>query len=137
MPKLATIATFTGPLEAHIAKGRLETEGVSVFLAHEHHIWAAWYLSHALGGIKIQVREKDQDNAQQILTSHLNGEYEGDLKQIFPTLQSNMCPGCNSTNFTSKLPRKVLLLLILTFGLFGIIFPPRKNAHLCQNCHHK
>lgn len=137
MAKFITIASFTGPLEAHIAKGRLETEGVPAFIAHEHHIWAAWFLSNALGGVKIQVLATDHDKAKQIMDAHINGEYEEDLKQEFTALKDNACLKCSSTNFTSILSRGLLSLDILFLGLLGIIFPLQKNTHICQHCNHK
>ena len=56
---LITVATFTDPLEAHIVRGRLEAEHIECFVMHEHHIWANWFLSTALGGVKLQVRPED------------------------------------------------------------------------------
>jgi len=137
MSTFLTIATFTGPLEAYIAKGRLESEGITTFIIHKHHIWAEWWLSNALGGIKLQVFQKDGDNAQQIMQSHFDGEYEELLKQNFTDLQSNTCPECKSTNFISSLSQKRLFIEILALGLLATIFPFQRNQHTCQNCSHR
>ena len=60
MAEFVTIASFTSPLEAHMARGRLEAEGIPAFIAHENHIWAEWFLSNALGGVKVQVLKQYQ-----------------------------------------------------------------------------
>ena len=69
MTKLITITSYSEPIEAYIVKGRLEAEGIPAFIANEHHISLAWYLSHALGGVKIQVHMKDKNKAEEILSS--------------------------------------------------------------------
>ena len=65
--KLVTLATFDMPFEAHLAKGLLETNDVSSFLADEFTVGVAWHLSNALGGIKLQVAETDAERAIPLL----------------------------------------------------------------------
>ena len=137
MNKLVTIATFTSPWEAHIAKGRLDADGIPAFIAHEHHISAAWFLSNALGGVKLQVPEAYADAAQEIIQSHINGEYEEDLKQEFVNLEQNACPRCKSKEYKSRLSYGTLFLVFLTLGLTSVIFPIRKEIHICKNCGNK
>lgn len=38
MAKLVTVDSFTDAVEAYIAKGRLEAEGIPTFIANENHI---------------------------------------------------------------------------------------------------
>jgi hypothetical protein len=61
--KLVTIKTFTNSFEANITKGRLESEGIKCFLKNEKIINTDLLLSSAIGGIKLQVKEKDVKNA--------------------------------------------------------------------------
>jgi hypothetical protein len=49
------------------AKGRLETEGIPVFLASEHHVWMNWSYAQALGGIQLRVSPQNLTAAQEIL----------------------------------------------------------------------
>jgi len=58
---LSTICWFADPIKAHIVKGRLEAEGIYVYLANEHHIWAKWTISNALGGVECQSALKNKD----------------------------------------------------------------------------
>ncbi len=39
MVKFKTVADFTFPIEAYLAKERLETEGIPAGVAHENHVW--------------------------------------------------------------------------------------------------
>jgi hypothetical protein len=66
--KLVTIASFNTPFEAHIAKGRLESEGIEGFLKNEYlaNLYPA-PLSGPYGPIELQVREEAVENAKQVL----------------------------------------------------------------------
>jgi hypothetical protein len=134
MGELITVGAFTGPLEAHLAKGRLETEGIPAVVAHENHVWAAWMYSQALGGVKIQVARENAARARRVLASHVNGEYASALKQEFPDLRENACPACAAADFTSTVRLSAVLLIALTLGTVGIIFPLRRDRHRCRRC---
>lgn len=137
MAKLVTVGTFTSPIDAHLAKGRLEAEGISAFVAHEHHIWANWVLSHALGGVKLQVVSENAAKAQAILKEHVEGKYEAALEEEFPDIKGNACPKCNSKEFKNAIPFGLLALVILTLGLISVIFPVRRENHTCLKCGNK
>lgn len=76
--KLTTVATFADPIEASIAKNRLESEGVKTVLSDEATVAMAWHLISALGGIKLQVLERDLEQAAAIL--------EGQTEAVAPEL---------------------------------------------------
>ena len=137
MAKLVTVGTFTGPIEAHLAKGRLEAEGIPAFVAHEHHIWANWVYSHALGGVKLQVASEKADQAAAILKEHIEGKYEAALKEEFPDIKDSACPKCGSKNFKSTIPFGLLALVIFSLGALAIIFPVRRENHACLKCGNK
>jgi len=52
---------------------------------------AKWFLSNALGGVKLQVLKIYQNDAQIMIKFHINGEYEDALKHEFTQLESNFC----------------------------------------------
>lgn len=72
---LVTVATFDLMTDAHIAMGRLAAEGVEAWLADEHLVQTDWLYSVAVGGIKLQVRPEDAEQARTILAT----DYSGDL----------------------------------------------------------
>lgn len=67
MEQFVTIYTFNYPHEAYVIKGRLESEGIVVLLKDEKTVQAYNFLSNAVGGVKLQVREGDVEEAIEIL----------------------------------------------------------------------
>lgn len=130
-----TVDTFTNPLEAHIAKGLLESEGVSAILDSEHHVWAAWPYSQTLGGVRLLVPAPHADQARAVLARLRSGEFERALEEQ-QGVSADGCPVCGSTDlrFTRSFPST--LLLLATLGLASIIFPPRIDGRKCNNCGH-
>lgn len=63
LPGLITTERCISPIEAHILAGRLEAEGISAFVAHEHHVWANWFMSNALHRVKVQVVVEQAEEA--------------------------------------------------------------------------
>jgi len=68
---LVTVAAFATPVEAGLAKNRLESEGIPVFLNEE--ATAGWFafFGPALGGVKIQVAPEHLEKAQEILEKEI------------------------------------------------------------------
>ncbi|HBS87435.1 MAG: hypothetical protein A2W91_00785 [Bacteroidetes bacterium GWF2_38_335] len=67
MDNWITIFSFTLPHEAHIAKGRLESEGIEVLIKDELTAQVNNFYSNAIGGVKLQVRDLDFDKAVMVL----------------------------------------------------------------------
>ncbi len=64
---LTTVASFSFPHEAHIARAKLESESIPATLADEHTIAMQWLYSNALGGVKVQVPTPFAERAIEIL----------------------------------------------------------------------
>ncbi len=68
MPEtLITIATFYSEPEFLLARARLESADIECFAKDENMLRLAGWHSHILGGIKLQVRESDAQDALGIL----------------------------------------------------------------------
>lgn len=67
MEKFVTIATFQYPHEAHVIKTKLESVGIFVLLKDELTVQAHHFLSNAVGGVKLQIKESDCNTALLIL----------------------------------------------------------------------
>lgn len=63
MPDVVTIASYTEPMEAEMAKGRLESAGIEVFLSGEN----ARIMEPGLGPLQMQVKAEDEADARAIL----------------------------------------------------------------------
>ncbi len=64
-----TIARYQYSSEAQIIKGRLEAEGIEVFLRDNITIDTDPLVSNAIGGVKLKVLSKDEKAARAILNS--------------------------------------------------------------------
>lgn len=67
MEKFKTIATFTLPSELAVPKSKLESEGIECQVMDELTVQSYNFISNAVGGVKLQVRESDFDKAFEIL----------------------------------------------------------------------
>jgi hypothetical protein len=65
--KLVTIRQYVNVPEALLAKSILDSARIESFLADQTTIRMDWFLSNALGGIKLRVREEDAQAALQLL----------------------------------------------------------------------
>jgi len=131
---LITIATYTNPLEAHIVRGRLQAEGIETYVAHEHHIWANWFLSTALGGVKLQVRPEDAQQAQEILRQEQEGDYEmlvaeADKASAEPR---PACPVCGSEDIAPT--RRSGRLSLFIVWLSSLPLPYSNVTMACRRC---
>ncbi|WP_286240656.1 DUF2007 domain-containing protein [Neptuniibacter halophilus] len=124
---LVTIARYSYPYEAHLARSRLESEGIPAYLADEHTINMQWLYSDALGGIRLQVPENYTQQAQEILAL--------DLEQALieqQDYQGAACPHCGSHNTEYyQFGRRMAFLVFL-----GLDFPlyPTHDGILCHHC---
>lgn len=66
---LTTIYKANGQLEAQIIKGRLESEGIPVFLRYESAGLVYGLTINGLGQVEVQVPDSLAKDAQQILES--------------------------------------------------------------------
>ena len=133
---LITVATFTNPLEAHIVRGRLEAEHIETYVAHEHHIWANWFLSTALGGVKLQVKPEDVSRAREILRREQAGDYQTLVADVGEEIAAPppVCPACGSVDIVPERRSGHLSLLIV--WLSALPFPYSSVRMTCRNCGH-
>jgi len=64
---LVTVATFSFPHEAHLARIRLEAADIEAFVADEHTINTQWLYSNAMGGVRLQVHAAQAEHAARVL----------------------------------------------------------------------
>ena len=102
-PSRTTVDRFFHPTDAHIAAGKLESEGIPVFLLGINHASANWLLSNALGGIRLQVPASQVSQARQLLAQIENPTDEPKMK----------CPQCGGTDTTAMSnSRKIAFLAV-------------------------
>lgn len=121
-PNWTTVERYYHPTEAHIAAGKLESEGIPVFLLGINHVSAVWLMANALGGIRLQVPARHVDDARRLLA-----EIAGPGEQ-----RESACPRCGGLDTTAMSnSRKVAFLAV---HLFSIPLPWQKDRRHCQSC---
>lgn len=124
---LITIARYSLPYEAHIAKSRLDAEGIPAYLADEHTINMQWLWSDALGGVRLQVPEPHVESALMILAE----DREQDLIES-QAVDTTACPHCGSTDTEyQQIGRRWAFLVFI--GLHFPLFPVRHGVK-CRQC---
>jgi hypothetical protein len=134
---LITIASYRDPWEAHLAKGRLEAEGILSFIQYEHHVRMYWPMSFALRGVRVQVPSAHVELAFKVIHSVTSGAYKALLKSDLDASLGEICPSCGSRNIKHRMPWDLIVVLFILFFIANAIFPIRREQHECKGCKHK
>ncbi len=124
-----TIATFQYSTEAKIVKGRLEHEGIDVFISDDLTIDTDPMVSYAIGGVKLKVKTEDKDKAVSILKSINKYSLDDEGNQI-------SCPNCKSVEvdyFTNITDFKSLISFLVGI-LLGVLPFYTRYSYRCENC---
>jgi predicted RNA-binding Zn-ribbon protein involved in translation (DUF1610 family) len=126
---LIEIANYQFSSEAYLFKGKLESEGIEVFLQNENTINTDPLLSNALGGVKLFVNSEDVQQSKQILDAI--PEYSLDDKGELLS-----CPNCGSQKITMVTTIKDFKsFLAFIYGLLTLSMPLfSKQKYKCENC---
>ncbi len=125
MEDFILINAYTNYVDAHIARGVLEEEGINCWLKDENTLTIDPILTNAVGGIKLMVARSQAQRAADIL-NQLRKEARAAVA----------CPKCGSHNIEEvSTPRKTSnwLTALLTFGLGDYAVAPDKVNH-CFDC---
>jgi hypothetical protein len=66
-PELMTIRKFRDLPDAILAKGLLESAGIECYLADDNIVRLDWFISNAIGNMRLQVKPADAETAIKIL----------------------------------------------------------------------
>jgi hypothetical protein len=128
LESLVTVATFSFPWEAELARARLASEGVEAMVTDEH--LSRLYCANMVGGIKLQVRSDEADRAVVLLREahpipeiYLVTEEDAALRR---------CPECRSENLDFE--RWSRVGLVGSWLLLGIALPLPRNRWVCRDC---
>lgn len=127
--KFKTIARFQYSSEAQIIKGRLEAEGIQVFLTDNLTIDTDPLVSNAIGGVKLKVLSEDTLKAKHILEGIEKYSIGDDGKPI-------ECPNCHKKEvelFSTITNLKSFLAFLFGF-LSGTLPFYTKDKYRCSNC---
>ena len=120
----AVVATFSHPMEAHLARIRLESEDVDCFLEDEYMIATDWLYSNAIGGVKLLVPEPDLPRARALLRRP--------SQPVVVPIDGSTCPSCGSPDIhPQRFARRWVFLSIL---LLGAPVPFLSRKYRCAAC---
>ncbi len=114
-----TLASFEFAADVQIIKGKLESEGIKVFLKDENTLNSDPLISSAIGGVKLQVYAHERERAIEI------------YNEIRPYALDDkghpvICPNCKAKKSEIYYDRK---------GVFNKLFPFfEKRKYKCLNC---
>ena len=128
MRELVTIRQFRDLPEALLAKGSLESAGIECFLADENLVRLDWFISNFNGGIKLNVRVQDAENAQKLLDEPI---LEGLYVQGVGLYEQPRCPKCQSldVNF-QELDRPIAYMS----AFLRVPMPVQRTGWRCHAC---
>jgi len=140
--KIVVFETFSDPIQANIVKGLLDSYEIECFLADENMVNLNAMYSSAVGGVKLNVFEKDIERIRTILQSEnietvRESDSESDTEKI-------VCTNCQSRNvaYGASVTKKfgfstaLIFSLITSFLLMVYPFRARKMYH-CFDCGHE
>ena len=153
--ELVTIATYMTPLEADLAKLRLEAAGILSFVQDQNaaSMNAAFNLFGNMG-VRLQVRAEDEEEAIRVLSEDPEEDYfeENEFEPepvpksepvesspesdpVEPVIVGRACPQCGSDRTASayNLSFSQFVLSVLMLGIPLFFF--RKKTH-CSRCGH-
>jgi hypothetical protein len=101
--ELVVARAYSLPHEAHLACSVLHAAGLEARVADEHIVTADWFLSNAVGGVKVMVRAEDLTTARELLDQAAVVSNEDAPSQMLDTQGSeeDACPRCGSRTWES------------------------------------
>ncbi len=128
--KMVTIRQFRDLPEALLAKAKLDSAGIECFLIDQNMVRMDWFISNLLGGIKLQVRKEDAEEALALLSEPIPETFE---VEGVGSYEQPQCPRCGSFDIAHQAGLdKRLALPALAIG--GLPVPVPRNDWKCHSC---
>jgi hypothetical protein len=127
--EFVTVATFNQAVEAHLARSKLESEGITCFVNEERFIQVNWLLASAFGSVKLKVLATEAERARNLLRPKPRLVIVADPQLDSPRDDGEMiCPRCRSYDvYDNHLDRRVGTFL----GFFRRSWRQRWICKLC------
>ena len=117
--KFYIIGAFEYVADVQIIKGKLESEGIPVFLKDENTLNSDPLISNAIGGVKLQVYSKDKERALAIYNEIRAYAIDHNGNPI-------KCPNCKAQKSEAYYNRKTIFHKLFPFF--------EKRKYKCLNC---
>lgn len=130
--KLVTIRRYRDLSEAIVARSCVESAGISVYLQNENLVRLDWQISNFIGGLRLQVEDRDEAAAREILAQPIPEEIQFGVQADF---EQPHCPICGSIDITFEGASRAAALASLY--VLAMPLPPGRETWLCSNCGHR
>ena len=134
--KIIVHSTYYNPIEANIIRSRLEDSGIPCFLTDENVATINPLYNQAIGGVKLNVFERDVDRINTLLAEHEFG-FEPEV----PSTDEDqvVCEVCGSENVSyGQATKKRFSWWVVILSFFFITYPFKANKCFhCYNCGHE
>ena len=127
---LITVRRYRDLAEAYAGRSLLEPAGIPAWIADENLVRMDWFYSNMVGGLRLQVDERDEATAREILDEAAPDTITYGEEQVYvqPT-----CPKCGSAEITlgsgTENGRSLLALYLVSIPV-----PPQQAAWHCEAC---
>jgi hypothetical protein len=116
------VGTYSDVMAAHVARARLEAEGIRTFLLDEHLLTIDPLIAGAIGGVKLVVAAADADLARELLA------------RPPAACDEPACPACGSQRIQMHhAGRRSAFWTIL---LLGVPIGRARAKARCEDCQH-
>ena len=123
---LIKIATFSHIIDAQPAKTKLELKGIECFIVDERILSKDWLYPYVVGGINLEVNERDVERAIEIL------HQTDSMEDVVSENNEPHCPNCNSSDVHYE---KFSQRFVFTSWLhLSIPFPFLRKKWRCWKC---
>lgn len=126
---LITLWRYRDLPEALIAHSKLKAEGFDCFLDDENIVRFNWFLSNAIGGVRLRVREDDAESALTVLGQEIPAGFS--TEEVGAEYEQPACPKCDSRDVDFETFNRGAALVALWIGM-PLTIP--KNRWHCEDC---
>ena len=126
-----TVARYRDLSEAIVARSVLESAGMRVHLYDENLVRLDWQVSNFIGGIRLQVDERDQAAALELLSQPVPDFIDFDDADAEEFTQPR-CPACNSTDISFEGASRGAALVSLS--VLAVPLPSGAETWSCSHC---
>jgi hypothetical protein len=143
MPEqIVTLWRYRDLPEAWVAKSKLDSEKVWCFLADQEIVRLDWFLSNAVGGVRLQVADDEVQIAMELLSEEIPASFSAD--EVGEEYRQAECPRCGSRDVSlvtmaKKLAFLLLCLLYLPASVLALLAMAQwvfTKPWRCEDCRH-
>jgi hypothetical protein len=135
--KIVVYQSYLDPIKANIVKGLLDSYGIECFLTDENMVTLNLMYSQAVGGVKLNIFERDIQQIDAILQSQ---NIQDESETTSPKAGDKVfCPVCHSGNvsYGGSINRKFNYWHVF-YSFILMLYPiSMRKAYHCFDCDHE